>query len=515
MKPVLKAHEMRNIDSYTIKDVGIPGAVLMERAALSVVDEVGDLLNGFRGKKIVVFCGSGNNGGDGFAASRELLIKGSEVIIYVCTKKEKISGDARLNLDVLEKQKFKPKYIQSTDEISGDDLACDVIIDALLGTGIEGAVRGLYKEVIDIINATGVPVIAVDIASGLNCDTGAYEGACIKAERTVTMAAYKRAHVISPGREMSGRVIVADIGFPPGAFKRENIRVNLIERSDVKRLFPKRERTFHKGDAGKLFILSGSVGMTGAAALLSLASLRIGAGLAVLGIPKSLNTILEAKLTEVMTYPLPETLYKSFSQKGKKKILEMTDWADVIAIGPGISRKEETLKLIVDLLKVVEKPIVLDADGIFPFHAHKEVLKNSKADLIITPHHGELAHLIGEKIETLEKDRIGIAMQVAQELELTLLLKGSPTLIATSDGDCFISDSGNPGMASGGSGDVLTGMIGGLAAQGLNCAHAGLCAAYIHGIAGDLAARKFGEPGLIAGDILDCIPDATQMVLNS
>jgi len=513
MKKVLKAQEMRNVDAYTINELGIPGMVLMERAALAVVDEIEVLLGSLRGKKIVIFCGSGNNGGDGFATARELLIKNSEVAVIICTQREKIRGDALTNLTILEKG-FNPIYIKSVDEISPDIMKCDVIVDALLGTGIEGAVKGLYKKVIEFINKAHIPVIAVDIASGLNCDTGKYEGACIKAGRTVTMAAYKRAHLVSPGRELSGEVKVAEIGFPPIAFEREKIMLELIEEENVKNLLPERKKNFHKGDCGKLFILSGSVGMTGAAALVAQAAMKVGAGLAVLGIPGSLNQILEKKLTEVMTLPLPETVYASFSMKGKDKIQEMVDWADVVAIGPGISRKKETLRLIVEILKELKKPLVLDADGIYPFTQEKDVLKNTESEIIITPHHGELAHLVNRDIEDVENDRIEIAIKTAEEFNITVLLKGSPTIIATGSGNCYISNTGNPGMATGGSGDVLTGMIAGLAAQRLKMSNAGICGAFLHGLAGDLAAEETGEMSLLAGDILHEVPAALRSVLN-
>ncbi|RKY87765.1 bifunctional ADP-dependent NAD(P)H-hydrate dehydratase/NAD(P)H-hydrate epimerase [candidate division KSB1 bacterium] len=514
MKRVLTVKQMRNIDSYTINELGIPGMVLMERAALAVVDEIRDYLGSLKNKRILIFCGSGNNGGDGFAAARELIIKEADVKIYVCTEKEKIKGDALINLQILEKEGFNPVFINGVDEISPMDFKCDVIVDALLGTGIKGPVRGLYKKVIDLINETGIPVISVDIPSGLNCNTGRFEGACIKAERTVTMGALKRAHLISPGRELSGKVKIADIGFSENSFNRENIKLNLIEKDDVKNLLPQREKTFHKGDCGKLFILSGSIGMTGAATLLSLSAMRIGAGLAVLGIPRSLNPILEEKLTEVMTLPLPETPYGSLSLKGKNQILEMLDWANAVAIGPGISRKEETLQLIVEIVKNIKKPLILDADGIYPFYENLDILKKLEPEIIITPHHGELAHLIGKPINEIEKDRIKTAVEIARELDLVLLLKGSPTLISTETGECFISNTGNPGMATGGSGDVLTGMIAGLVTQGLSVRDAGICGAYLHGLAGDLAEKEFGEMGLIAGDIMNKIPLSLKLTLN-
>jgi NAD(P)H-hydrate epimerase len=515
MEKIVNSYEMRNIDKITIQEVGIPGIVLMERAGLTIVDTAIKFLEEKNGNKIIIFCGKGNNGGDGLVTARELHNKGYKVNVYIFAGRDEIGGDALTNLKTAENMGVNIEYVVSDNWFDNVSLQGDVIIDALLGTGISGKVYGIIGRAIDLINNFNIPVISVDVPSGLNSDTGQYDGSCIRAIKTVTMGLKKKGLVVSPGREMAGDIVVADIGIPKEVINKENILLNIPQDSDILYLLPKRKRNCNKTDCGKVLIVSGSRGMTGAATLTSLSVLRSGAGLAVLGIPESVNQILEEKATEVITFPLPETPDGTLSIKALDKIMEKLEWADVLAIGPGISRNPETLQLVINLLPEVRIPMIIDADALFPFSGKSEFFLNVKSDVIITPHEGEFSRLMKWDIEEVLKDRIESAKRSASILKINVLLKGSPTIVSHPEGETFLIPTGNPGMASGGVGDVLTGIIAGLTAQGLNTFNAGLVGAYIHGRAGDIAKKEKGEMGLIASDVLESIPYAIESIKTS
>ncbi|MFC1562457.1 NAD(P)H-hydrate dehydratase [candidate division KSB1 bacterium] len=514
MEKVVTAKEMRNIDKRAITEIGIPGVVLMERAGLKVAEVVFNFLEEINGNRVVIFCGKGNNGGDGYVAARELFNKGFDVNVYIFGEKLKIKGDALTNLNIAESIGINIEYITSEEWFIQAFIEGDVIIDALLGTGVSGEIYGTVGKAIELINELSIPVISVDIPSGLNSDTGQFEGNCVEAIKTVTMGLKKRGLVVSPGRGLAGEIIVADIGFGGEVISKEEISLNVPEDFDVLCILPKRRVNCNKTECGKVFILSGSRGMTGAAALTSLSVLRAGAGLAVLGVPESLNAIMEEKLTEVITHPLPETEGISFSIKARGEILERLNWADVFAVGPGLSRNSETLELVLSILPEVSIPTVIDADALFALSGKGEIFSRIKSDVIITPHEGEFSRLMGWKIEEVLRDRIESAKRAASILKVNVLLKGSPTILSKPDGDTFLIGTGNPGMASGGVGDVLTGVIAGLAAQGLSLIDAGITGAYLHGKAGDIAKEEKGEMGLIASDVLEFIPYAIEDVRN-
>jgi len=515
MEKIVTVSEIRNIDRRAIEEVGIPGVVLMEKAGLTVARTVMDFLGENNGDRVLVFCGKGNNGGDGLVAARELFNKGFDVYVYIFTKKEEIKGAALTNLIIAENMGLNIEFVYYEKWFDEFFIEGDIIIDALLGTGISGRVYGIIGKAIGLINSMNVPVVSVDIPSGLNSDTGQFEGDCIEAVKTVTMGLKKKGLVVSPGREMAGEVIVADIGYPEEVVNKENVSLNIPEEPEILRLLPTRRVNCNKTECGKVFILSGSRGMTGAAALASLAVLRTGAGLAVLGIPESLNLIMEEKLTEVITFPLPETKQGTLSVKAKNKIMERLEWADVLAVGPGLSRNPETIELILSILPEVKIPMVVDADGLFPVSGRLEFFSHIESDIIITPHEGEFSRLMKTEIDEVLKDRIESTKKAASILKVNVLLKGSPTVISCPDRDTFLIPVGNPGMATGGIGDVLTGIIAGLAGQGLSMVDAGVAGAYLHGKAGDIARKEKGEMGLIASDVLECIPYAIESIRNS
>jgi hydroxyethylthiazole kinase-like uncharacterized protein yjeF len=513
MQIVLNASEMAQIDRTTIEDVKIPGVVLMENAGRGVVEEIERFLGDVVDKQIVIFCGRGNNGGDGYVIARHLCNRGANVAVFLAGEKGKIKGDALINLKILENMEIEVREIASLEQILSFP-HIDLVVDALLGTGITGPVVGFFGELIDFMNNLGAPIISVDLPSGMETDTGAVHGACIKADVTVTMAHLKTGLLFSPARDLAGEVVVVDISVPPEVSDRLNGRRYLLEPEDIQVRLPKRRLDAHKTNCGTVVVFAGSVGMTGAATLTAISSLQVGVGLTKLGIPASLNQILEQKLTEVMTVPLAETNEQSISLKAKDQIAELLDWADVLAVGPGLSTNPETVDFVRWLLTTVNKPMVLDADGLNALAGSPEIIQNYPGDLIITPHPGELARLISSSISDILKDRMNVIRKLAQQWGKVIVLKGGPTIIAAPNGDLFINSTGNPGMATGGSGDVLTGMIAGLLAQKLLALDAALVGVYLHGLAGDLAAEDLSEMGMIAGDICYYLPAAIKQVMG-
>jgi len=511
MQIVLNASEMAEIDRTTIENVGIPGVVLMENAGRGIVEEIENFLEEIVDKQIVIFCGKGNNGGDGYVIARHLTNHGANVAVFLAGKKEAIKGDARINLKVLENMGVTVQEISSAEQIP-DLHQIDLVVDAILGTGVSGPVTGFFGELINFMNELGAPIVSVDLPSGMETDSGAVHGVCVKADVTVTMAHLKTGLLFSPARDFAGEIVVVDISVPPEISDRLHGHRFLLEADDIHLRLPQRKLDAHKTSCGKVVVLAGSVGMTGAATLTAMSSLQVGAGLTKLGIPASLNPILEQKLTEVMTVPLAETYQQSISLKAKDQIADLLDWADVLAVGPGLSTHPETVEFVNWLLTNVNKPMVLDADGLNALAKSPEFIRDYPGDLVITPHPGELARLIGMSIAEIEQDRLTIIRKFAQEWGKVIVLKGGPSIIAAPNGDLFINSTGNPGLATGGSGDVLTGMLAGLLAQKLSAVDAALVSVYLHGLAGDFAAKDLTEMGMIAGDICYYLPAAIKEV---
>ena len=506
---VVSPSEMKQIDRKAIFDIGIPGCVLMENAGRGTVQIIKDKFKELRNLNVAIVCGRGNNGGDGFVIARWLKNQGAEPHVFLIGNKEDVKGDAKTNLDIIVKMGFNIKEIKESKDIPKFD-EFNLIVDAIFGTGFKGSVEGIPKEVIDSINNAGIPILAVDIPSGLDASTGNIEGSCIKANYTCTMALPKRGLLLYPGREYVGELHVIDIGVPKELY--EGIDLELLESTEMKLLLPKRPPDGHKGSFGRIFMLAGSVGMTGAACLSSLAALKMGAGLVFLGVPESLNSILEEKLTEVITKPLPETEAKTLGMAAFEPICDELNRTDVLVMGPGLGKHEETAKLIKKILAKITIPTIIDADGINNLTLND--LKAIKKPIMITPHPGELSRLIGKSVGEIQRDRVEVAKSTAKELNLPVVLKGASTIIAVPDAKTYINPTGCSGLATAGSGDVLTGIIAGLLAQGLSLADAARLGVYIHGLAGDMVADKKTEYGMIASDVLEAIPEATQSLLN-
>ncbi|MBW1678744.1 MAG: NAD(P)H-hydrate dehydratase [Deltaproteobacteria bacterium] len=514
---VATAIQMQNLDRRAINDFGIPGIVLMENAGQGTVRAIYQYFPEVVSKKVIIFTGRGNNGGDGFVIGRHLINRGVEVVIFLLTEKGRVTGDAQINMELY--QKLKPIHelhhpedlIQFKDEIGQGSL----IIDAILGTGLKSEVTGFYREVINYINSLSIPVVAVDIPSGIDASTGRVLGVAIHAKLTVTFGLPKLGLVIHPGLDLVGSMEVVDISIPDYLVREENIQVELLESSDIIQLLKHRLANTHKGHYGHLLIVAGSAGKTGAAAMTSEAALRIGAGLITLGIPSSLNPIMENKLTEVMTEPLPETSSQTLSIKSWGKVKELMEGKKAIAVGPGISTHPETIEVVSHIVRNSSVPLIIDADGINALSEKQDLLKEATSPLVLTPHIGEMARLLQSSVQRIQEDRVGVAKKFAQENGVCLVLKGARTIIAEPQGSVYINPTGNPGLASGGTGDVLTGMIAGLVAQGYSVSEASRLGVYLHGYIADSLTRKIAEMGMTATDLLAKIPLTLKEVMSS
>jgi hydroxyethylthiazole kinase-like uncharacterized protein yjeF len=508
---VVTPDQMREIDKTAINDFGIPGIVLMENAALGVVREVTEILGDIQGKKVIVLAGKGNNGGDAFAVARHLYNIGAFTSVYVLSKLDKILGDAKTNLDILAKMGIKIDEVTSEEQVAEIKRclkAADIVIDGLLGTGLKGEVSGIMADIIELVNASKVPVVAVDIPSGINGETGKVSKACIKAKSTVTFAFAKIGQLIHPGCEYVGDLKVVDIGIPKAAVDNTKVKGYLIDNELVSQLIPKRKNDSNKGTYGKIFVVAGSKGMTGAACLTGGAALRSGAGLVYMAAPSSLVPIYAGALIEAVTMPFEDENKGFLTSEAIPEILKQLEKVNVAAVGPGLSARNETKAVVYSIIENSEVPIVLDADGINLVAEDLSVLKKRRNQVVITPHLGEMARLVGSSVNEILEDRLNIARNFSKEWGVITVLKGSRTIIASPEGEIYINTTGNPGMSTGGSGDVLTGIIAGLIGQGLKPLDASIAGVYLHGVCGDNIAAKKGEHGLIAGDLVQEIPFA-------
>lgn len=502
------AQEMRNADREAMERYGIPGIVLMENAALCCVRELEKDLKTICGKKIAVFAGKGNNGGDGFAIARHLFNRGAQVTVFL-TCGTGFSGDAFTNYEILEK--IGCTLTDDLDMLEYQLPLFDGVVDAVFGTGLRGEVTGRARGVIDQINRQARYVLSVDIPSGMNADTGEILGACIRADKTVTFAAMKAGMVLFPGCELCGEIVVGDISMPEEILK--DMGMEAITRDFVREHFPRRRKNSHKGDYGKLLVIGGSKGMTGAAALASKSALMCGAGMVTLGIAQSLNAIMEEKLTEVMTLPLQDE-NGSLTEDAYYDIESDMNRMDTVLVGPGLGRSEEITRLVLRIAKEADVPLIIDADGLNALSQDMDILEECSCDMIFTPHEAEFSRLADLDVKYIEKNRLTVASSFAQDYGVTLILKGPHTVVTAPDGKQYINMTGNPGMATAGSGDVLAGICASLVARGTKEHVAAAMAVYIHGLAGDICAQLYGEESVSAGGICGCIPEALKRILD-
>ena len=487
--------QMRDIEERAIRDISIPSLLLMENAALQTVKHI-------KGRSAVILCGTGNNGGDGLAIARLLHVKGIKVKVVIVGDIKKIKGDALINLQI----------VQKMDLLSDEPLdrllaSADVVVDALFGTGFRGAAQGDEALAIkDINQAVNQPVsgcaaqiISVDIPSGVEADTGRVTGPAVRADLTVTFAVAKVGHILFPGTEFAGRLIVEDISIPKGIISGPYLEV--LDDSDIVALLPPRKARSNKGTYGKVCVLAGCNDMPGAAALCCKAAYRAGAGL--------VHARVEPEVARVIRTSSHEVITSTASYTGFDDVKDAAQAASVIALGPGIGRGADRQKFVLDVIANSKKPMVIDADGLIAIAAKKSVLKEAKAPIVLTPHPGEMAELCGTAIPEVLEDIVGCAQKFAREHGVVVLLKDARTIIAAPNGRTFVNLTGTPALAKAGSGDVLTGIIAAFMAQGIDALLAAASGAFIHGRAGQLAAEKLSTYGVVAGDVAEYIPLCT------
>ena len=509
--------QMRELDRRAIDEAHIPGSTLMEKAGIGVVTHLLQHHGSVKNKKVVVYCGKGNNGGDGFVVARLLQDKGAHLKVILFSPYPELSKDAKTMYRRLTK-KIRPSQIAilpTQKKLESWTQVAHVLIDGLLGTGISSSVRAPYTTAIQSMNAARAYTVAIDIPSGLDGQTGALLGSAVQADLTVTFGCPKIGLYVGDAVDLVGRIETVDIGIPPTFVQDLQLRESLLTQKLVCALIPQRLPSAHKGTFGHAGIVAGSPGKTGAPVLAGLGALRIGTGLVTVATPQAITPIVEAKLLEIMTMAIPETPDHLLGPKACKTLLRFCQDKSAVAIGPGLGVASSITKLLTLLLPKLDVPCVLDADALNNLISHLDVFSHMKHTPILTPHPGEMARLLASMSSTkINEDRVRIARTFATTHKVILVLKGSNTVIANPQGEIVICPTGNPGMASAGMGDVLTGMISGLLAQGLTPWDAAKAGVYIHGLAGDLGAHTIGEPGLIASDVISAIPLALNQVAS-
>lgn len=507
---VVTGEEMSSIDRRAIEEYKIPSIVLMENAALRsacIIEREYEI----DGKNIIILAGGGNNGGDGLAIARHLYLAGAKVKIFAIFARERSRGDAKTNLEGVEALSIPTVYISSYEDIIQleDSLRKgDLLVDALFGTGLSRPIEGVAGDVIDIVNRYDVPVVAIDIPSGIEASTGRSMGHHIRAAHTITFGYPKRGHYLYPGRECAGKLHVVPISLPKDSAKAAGVTTFTLSDMEAGSMLKPRPQDSHKGTFGKVGVVAGSRRYTGAAYLTSCAAQRAGAGLVTLAVPREIQPIMAGKLTEVMTYPLEDDGAGLFNADAGGEAVQFLQDKDAIALGPGMGVGEHLFEFIRYILGKIDISIVIDADGLNNISKDIGILASYRGSIVLTPHPGEMARLTGRSIEYILADPVESALELSKRTGAIVLLKGATTVVTNSAGEVYINQTGNSGMASGGSGDVLTGIIASFIAQGYDAFLATVLGSFVHGRAGDIAASEQGEAGLIAHDILDTIPYA-------
>ncbi len=508
---ILTSKQMQGVDKKAIEKLGIIGPILMENAGIQITNEILKKFPQIQDERVVIVAGKGNNGGDGFVVARHLFNRGCQLVVLLLASKKELKGDAALNAGIAGKIGITIKEITSARHWGANKKILSkatVVVDAIFGTGLANPARGLYATVIQGINKSKSFKVAVDIPSGLLSDTFAIIGPCVKADLTVSLAAAKVAHVFPPAEDYVGELKIGDISVPPYLFEDEKFKLEMVEKERIRPYFKRRKKATHKGTYGHLLMLSGSVGKTGAAAMAGKAALKMGAGLVTAGVPKSCLPIVARSMMELMTEPLPETDKGTLAVEALSEILRLLEEKDVLMLGPGISTHESTKKLVLSLLTRLRIPVVLDADALNILASKPDILKSLSKPAVVTPHPGEFARLLKLSTKEVLDRRLELVPRFAKKFGVYVVLKGYRTLTATPEGKTFINPTGNPGMATAGSGDVLSGMIASMIIQEKNILDAILAAVYVHGLSGDIGAARLGEKSLTAGNMITYLPAA-------
>ncbi len=501
--------DIREIDSRATEKYGIPSMILMEHAGLALADEVKKHVSDHG--KIILVIGMGNNGGDGLVCARHLHSEGYKIVVFMIGNVKKLSEDALQNYMMI-----KPLNIQIeniNDATGAKKLKKyinfnDVVVDCIFGIGIERDVEGIYEYTINAINESEGTVVSCDIPSGIHASEGLVMNKAVKADYTVAMCLPKVGNIVYPAADYNGEVVVKKIGIPSELLSELSLPVEWVTEAFIKDIIPEREKNSHKGVYGKANLIAGSFGMTGAAILSGKAALRSGIGLLKLIIPESLHTIVTTAVPEAVTLPLAETRKGVFGINQLERLISSCEKSDVVAVGPGCGQSAEMIEILRQLITLVDKPIIIDADGLNTLSKRVQLLQEKKNQVILTPHPGEMSRLTGLPLEQINAHPIDTSRHYAREWGSIIVLKGARTVVACPDGRIFINSNGNPGMATAGSGDVLTGIITSFVAQGLGIEKAAIAGVYIHGLAGDIMSKVKGEYGLVAGDLIDGLTHA-------
>jgi hydroxyethylthiazole kinase-like uncharacterized protein yjeF len=501
--------EMRNLDKSAIEDFGIPQEFLMENAGEAVYFVILHE-HGIRNKKFSVFCGIGNNGGDGLVAARKIFSSGGDVRIYLFGDETKFKGAAQKNWKIISKLPIHVTHVDSMESIKRELHRCDAIVDALFGTGLTRNVEGVYKEAIRLINSSQKPVFSIDIPSGINGNTGQAMGESVRANYTVTFGLPKRGNMLYPGFASCGKLYVTHISFPPSLYNQDSIKVEMNRPTEL----PPRDKKGHKGTFGDVLFVAGASSYLGAPFFSAMSFLKAGGGYSRLASPSSLTPFIAGKGSEIVFVPLEETTSVSIALNNKQKLLKLAEGVDMMVLGPGLSLDEETKELARQLTKEITKPLLIDGDGVTAISEDPTCVKDRKAPTVLTPHPGEMSRLVQTSIGEVMKDPIASVQKEAKNLNALIVLKGAHSLIAYPDERVFVNMSGNSGMATAGSGDVLTGTIAAMYGLGLDLEDAVRTGVFLHGFSGDQAAGEKGEDGITAQDILDFLPLALKKYRN-
>ena len=500
---ISRVNEMREMDRRAIEEYGIVQELLMENAGqaayFAILKEFG-----IKNKKFVIFCGSGHNGGDGLVVTRKIYSNGGKVTVFILGDSSKFQGAAKQNFDIVNKLQINVINLQDISLVSASVKSADAIIDAIFGTGLDRDVEGKYKEVINIINTSQKTVFSIDIPSGINGDTGQVMGAAVKADYTTTFGLPKIGNLLYPGSESVGKLYVTHISFPPVMQDSDRLKIATNDPIPI----PVRIKNTHKGNYGKVLFIAGSLNYMGAPYFSSMSFLKAGGGLSYLATPSDVASVVGNKGSEIVFVSQKNTLSGSIGLENEKQLLKFSESVDMVVIGPGLSLNDETQTLVRRLCAAINKPLLIDGDGITAISKDLNCINKRQAPTILTPHIAEMARITNYNIKQIENDKINILQETAGKLHATIVLKGAHSLIGYADKNVFINLSGNNGMATAGSGDVLTGTIAAMFGLGLSIDDAVRLGVFMHGYAGDLAAKEKGEDGIVASDILDYLPAA-------
>jgi len=500
---ISRVNEMRNLDRMATEEYNIPPEILMENAGqasyYTILKEVG-----IKNKYFVVFCGVGNNGGDGLAVARKIYSSGGKVTVFILGDRSRFKGAAKQNFDIVDKIQIEVFDLQDISMAGNVIQSADVIIDAIFGTGLDREVKGIHKDAIAIINVSQKTVFSLDIPSGVHGDTGQVMGTAVKADYTITFGLPKAGNLLYPGFELCGKLYVTHISFPPVLQNTDELKIAV---NDPKPISARRKDS-HKGNYGKTLFIAGSSNYLGAPYFAALSFLKAGGGLSFLATPGNISAFIGNKGSEIVFVPQKNTVSGSISLESKQQLLQFSEKADMVVIGPGLSLNEETQTLVKELCSEIKKPLLIDGDGIIAVANDLDCIVKRNAPTILTPHAGEMAAITKLKTDDIQKNKINVLQDTCQKLNATIVLKAAHSLIGYPDKRVFINLSGNHGMAGAGSGDVLPGVIAAMAGLGLSIDDAVRMGVFMHGFAGDLAAKEKGEDGLIASDIMEQLPAA-------